>query len=147
LGGTSKFIENLMKYLDDANNKFKDYDYWYFSKLDENLDEVYIPYYNPDMNRIAKFKPDFIFWFKKGNNYNVLFVDPKGIKHSDYEHKVDGYQEIFKDSASSNRVFEFEGLKTKVHLLLYTDDYKRIPQKYRPYWFDFNHIEKIFEVL
>jgi len=34
-----------------------------FSKLDESLDEVYIPYYNPNMNKISRFYPDFIFWF------------------------------------------------------------------------------------
>jgi hypothetical protein len=40
-----------------------------FIKIDETLDEVYIPYYDYADNSLKKFKPDFIFWLKKDNNY------------------------------------------------------------------------------
>ena len=42
-----RFVEDLENYLAKEDNKFKEFDWWMFSKLDESLDEVYIPYYNP----------------------------------------------------------------------------------------------------
>ncbi|MGQ9848383.1 MAG: hypothetical protein ACUVQP_12910, partial [Bacteroidales bacterium] len=57
-----KFIEQLEEYLAKPDNVFKQFDWWMFSKLDQTLDEIYIPYYDSKQNNIAKFKPDFIFW-------------------------------------------------------------------------------------
>jgi len=59
------FINELDEYLKNKNNFFTKFDWWFFSKVDETLDEVYIPYYNPKTNKIDKFKPDFIFWLKR----------------------------------------------------------------------------------
>src|SRR5690606_6661684 len=87
-----KFIEALEEYLEKSDNKFKDFEWWFFSKLDESLDEVYIPYYNPILNKISKFKPDFIFWLKNGTDYTILFVDPKGTEHTSAYRKIDGYK-------------------------------------------------------
>jgi len=61
-----KFIEQLEEYLAKPDNVFTQFDWWMFSKLDQTLDEVLIPYYNPKENNIANFKPDFIFWAQKG---------------------------------------------------------------------------------
>ncbi|MFW6233341.1 MAG: restriction endonuclease subunit R, partial [Nanoarchaeota archaeon] len=117
---------------------------WMFSKLDEHTDDIFIPYHNPDKNSIEKFKPDFIFWLKKGNNYYIIFVDTKGVKYTDYEHKVDGY----------SRIFEKEGIKRKfnvgdsnvfVYLYLNTSDKSRVAEGYDEYWFD--NIENIFKNL
>lgn len=77
-----KFVKNLEDYLAKDNNKFKEFNWWMFSKLDESLDEVYIPYYNPKKNDMSYFYPDFIFWLQKGNKYFIVFVDPKGTEHS-----------------------------------------------------------------
>ena len=44
------------------------------------------------------FKPDFIFWLKKGNRYCIVFVDPKGTGRTEYEHKVDGYHILFEEN-------------------------------------------------
>ncbi|MDH7554939.1 MAG: DEAD/DEAH box helicase family protein, partial [Spirochaetota bacterium] len=55
-----RFIEQLEEYLAKPDNIFSQFDRWMFSKLDQTLDEVYIPYYNPKENKIANFKPDFI---------------------------------------------------------------------------------------
>jgi hypothetical protein len=30
-------------------------------------------------NNISKFKPDFVFWAQKGEQYLILFVDPKSL--------------------------------------------------------------------
>ena len=132
-----KFVNDLEEYLSRNENKFNEFDWWFFSKLDETLDEVYIPYYNPDMNRISKFNPDFIFWLKKDNNYFIVFIDPKGIKHTDYMHKVDGYKMIFEKDDGKPREFKFGNLRRRVYTFLRTDDINRLPQDgYRKYWFD-----------
>jgi len=132
-----KFINDLEQYLNEDGNKFNEFDWWLFSKLDESLDEVYIPYYNPDTNRISKFNPDFIFWLKRGNNYSIVFIDPKGTKHTDYKHKVDGYKMIFEENGGKRKVFDLRSLKGAVYVFLRTDDINRLPQDgYRKYWFD-----------
>lgn len=131
-----KFINDLEQYLKEDGNKFNEFDWWFFSKLDESLDEVYIPYYNPDTNRISKFNPDFIFWLKRGNSYTIVFIDPKGTKHTDYMHKVDGYKMIFTEHGCVKE-FSFNGFKIKVYLFLHTEDINRLSgSKYRNYWFD-----------
>lgn len=127
-----RFIRELEKQLNE-NNFLKDFDWWMFSKLDEHLDEVYIPYYNRNHNRIEKFKPDFIFWLKKGDRYFIIFVDPKGTKHTDYEYKVDGYRLIF-ENGEDKKTFTKNGLKIQVHLKLYTED--EVSEGYKAYWFD-----------
>lgn len=137
-----KFINDLENYLSEDRNKFNEFDWWLFSKLDESLDDIYIPYYNPDTNRISSFNPDFIFWIKKDDNYSIVFIDPKGIKHTDYMHKVDGYKMIFEDNGNKRKVFEFKNLKGTVYAFLRTDDINRLPQNgYRNYWFD--NIDKV----
>ncbi len=131
------FVNDLEQYLNETGNKFNEFDWWLFSKLDESLDEVYIPYYNPDTNRISKFNPDFIFWLRRGNNYSIVFIDPKGTKHTDYMHKVDGYKMIFEENGGKRKVFELGSLRGMVYVFLRTDDINRLPQNgYRKYWFD-----------
>ncbi len=136
-----KFIKDLETYLEKNKDKI-DVDWWMFSKIDEHLDEVYIPYYNPDSNKMEKFKPDFIFWFNKGKDYFIVFVDPKGIKHTEFEHKVDWFRKIFGD-VDSPKVFEFDSFKIKVFLYLYTEDKNKLSEGYRKYWFD--KIDDIFK--
>jgi len=132
-----KFINDLEQYLKKDGNKFNEFDWWLFSKLDESLDEVYIPYYNPDTNRISRFKPDFIFWLRRGNNYYIVFIDPKGTKHTDYMHKVNGYKMLFEENDGKRKFFEIGDLKGVVYLFLQTDDINRLPpDRYKNYWFD-----------
>ena len=88
-----------------------------FSKLDQTLDEVHIPYYNPKENNMAKFKPDFIFWMQKGNEYVILFVDPKGTEHADGYRKIDGYSRIFETKKEKESEHIFNGLIKKKLLL------------------------------
>lgn len=136
-----KFVNDLDNYVAKSNNKFKEYDWWLFCKLDETLDEVYIPYYNPNGNKISNFYPDFIFWLKKGNEYQIIFVDPKGIQHIDWTYKIEGYKWLFEEGIRE-KTFDYNGLKVKIKLLFRTDDIMKIlPEEYRKYWFD--NIEKI----
>lgn len=130
-----KFIEALEEYLEKSDNKFKDFEWWFFSKLDESLDEVYIPYYNPILNKISKFKPDFIFWLKNGTDYTILFVDPKGTEHTSAYRKIDGYKVLFEENGKA-KVFNSNGFNVRVKLLLRTDDVSKVPNDYNEYWFD-----------
>jgi len=130
-----RFIRDLERYLDQPNNGFQKFDWWFFSKLDESLDKVYIPYYEPKTNRIAHFKPDFIFWLKKTDHYFIVFVDPKGTEHTDYQRKVDGYCAVFWEGGKP-RVFDYGGQTVTVHLFLHTDDVANLPDRYREFWFD-----------
>lgn len=133
-----RFIRDLERYLDQPDNRFREFDWWFFSKLDESLDEVYIPYYEPKTNRMARFKPDFIFWLQKGDRYFIVFVDPKGIEHTDYQGKVDGYCAVFLEDGKPGkpRVFDYGGQTVTVHLFLHTDDVANLPDRYREFWFD-----------
>jgi len=133
-----KFIEQLEEYLKNKNNVFKQFDWWMFSKLDQTLDEVHIPYYNPKENNMARFKPDFIFWMQKGNEYVILFVDPKGTEHADGYRKIDGYSRIFETKESKeSRAYPFNGLNIKTKLLLKPKrGIAETLENYRKYWFD-----------
>jgi superfamily II DNA or RNA helicase len=133
-----KFIEQLEEYLQNKNNVFKQFDWWMFSKLDQTLDEVHIPYYNPKENNMARFKPDFIFWMQKGNEYVILFVDPKGTEHADGYRKIDGYSRIFETKESKeSRAYPFNGLNIKTKLLLKPKrGIAETLENYRKYWFD-----------
>jgi hypothetical protein len=128
------FINELEEYLKKENNFFEKFDWWFFSKIDETLDEVYIPYYNPTTNRMDKFKPDFIFWLCKENNYTVLFVDPKGTEHTTGYRKIDGYLRIFKNELET----EYDNRKfiVKTKLLLKAKDLAKVPDNYKEYWFE-----------
>jgi len=140
-----RFINDLEEYLTDTNNRFKNFDWWLFSKLDESLDEVYIPYYDANANKPSKFHPDFIFWLAKGNDYFIVFVDPKGIEHTDWADKVNGYKELFEEKGITKTISS-NGLTVKIKLFLRADDaavVKRRFPEHSPYWFD--AIEKILE--
>jgi len=139
-----KFVNDLGKYLAEEDNRFKEFDWWLFSKLDETLDKIFIPYYNPNINKISNFFPDFIFWMKKGNNYFILFVDPKGTEHASAYRKIDGYKNLFEENGKE-KWFNYNGLKVKIKLLLRPEDTARTLAEYRKYWFD--NIENMVEGL
>lgn len=133
----ANFIKELEQYLNQENNFFKQFDWWFFSKIDETLDEVYIPYYQPKTNRIEKFKPDFIFWLKKGNSYTILFVDPKGTEHTDAYRKMDGFSRTFEAKDDKKQIINsYNGLTINVKLLLKTDQLANVPDNYKQYWFN-----------
>ncbi len=130
------FLNKLERYLTKPGNQFAKFDWWMFSKLDETLDDVYIPYYDPTSNRAdARFKPDFIFWLQKGNDYHIVFVDPKGTEHTAGLRKLDGYRRIFKDGRAT-RLIPHAKDQVRVHAFLYTDKLAQVPTGYRRHWFD-----------
>jgi len=130
------FIKNLDAYAQQPKSRLKALDWWLFSKIDESIDDVYLPYYYPDSNRYRRFYPDFIFWLKKGGRYFIIFVDPKGMKHTDHQHKIDGYERLFLDTNGTPRVFQHNGLEAQIFLALVAEDANQAPEKYRKYWID-----------
>jgi hypothetical protein len=130
-----EFLKKLEQYLGNTENLFHRFDWWLFSRVDETYDQVNIPYYNPFENKVLNFKPDFIFWLLKGKDYHILFVDPKGTSRTEYEHKVDGFMELFEVDAKPKR-FSFEDLNIQVHLALFTPDRAFSAGHYRRFWLD-----------
>ncbi len=140
------FIKQLERYLTRDDNLFRRFDWWMFSRTVERVDRVTIPYYDARQNRVRDFYPDFIFWLKHGRdgygapNYTILFVDPKGMEMTSYQHKIDGYEELFVDSTTNTpRVFAHHGMNVRVALALYTNDANQATRNYRSYWYDSPH--------
>lgn len=130
-----RFLRSLEDYLRQKDHLFNYFDWWLFSRVDETLDEINIPYYFPIDNRIANFKPDFIFWLQKGNKYHIVYIDPKGTGRTEYEHKIDGYRTLFEENGVP-RVFRHQGLDVSVHVFLFTPDRQYLAEGYKKYWFD-----------
>jgi len=137
-----KFIKDLENYI---KNKEVNVDYWFFSKIDQTTDKIYIPYYNKKNNRQDKFYPDFIFWIKIGNDYHIIFVDPKSTNYTDYEFKADGYSKVFEEKKGNPKRFKYNEYNIYVYLLLYTEDKNKLSEGYKRYWFD--NPEAIFSTL
>ncbi|GHQ87588.1 helicase [Helicobacter pylori] len=117
------------------------YDFWAFSKIDEHLDNLFIPYINDATER--RFFPDFIFWLQKGDTQIICFIDPKGTKHTDYEFKADAYK-LFKD-----RVFNPKDnphFTIKVVLKFYGDKY-RVGDGYNDRWIQKGKLKDFFLTL
>ncbi|MCQ2731375.1 DEAD/DEAH box helicase family protein [Helicobacter pylori] len=134
----SDFLEELLKITETLQ---ENYDFWAFSKIDEHLDNLFIPYFNNAAER--KFFPDFIFWLEKGGTQIICFIDPKGIKIADYQHKADAYK-LFKDKVFSSK--DDPNLKIKVVLKFYGDK-DEVADGYRDYWIKKGKLEDFFLTL
>jgi superfamily II DNA or RNA helicase len=129
-----RFINELNIFLKKNKFEYK----WMFSKVDETIDNISIPYFSNETNDYKNFVPDFIFWFEKENFYEIVFVDPKGTSYSEYENKIDGYRELFE-----NKNFNYKGKSINTRLLLYTEDINKVNGVlYKNYWMD--TVGKIF---
>ncbi|GAA8796078.1 DEAD/DEAH box helicase family protein [Helicobacter pylori] len=117
------------------------YDFWAFSKIDEHLDNLFIPYINNVAER--RFFPDSIFWLQKGDTQIICFIDPKGITYADYEHKADAYK-LFKDKIFSPK--NDPHFKIKVVLKFYGDK-DRVGDNYRDYWIQKGKLNDFFLTL
>ncbi len=134
----SDFLEELLKITETLQ---ENYDFWAFSKIDEHLDNLFIPYFNNAAER--KFFPDFIFWLEKGGTQIICFIDPKGIKISDYQHKADAYK-LFKDKVFNPK--NDPNFKIKVVLKFYGDK-DDVADGYRDYWIKKGKLEDFFLTL
>jgi len=137
------FIKELDEYLAKEDNLFnKKFEWWFFSKLDETTDDVYIPWHNPKTEKIERFKPDFIFWMKKKNNknYYIVFIDPKGTEHAEAYRKIYYFKKIFE-----NKIFFYDGFNIKLVLFCKPKDKAFVINEYKKYWPD--NIEQILEAI
>lgn len=117
------------------------YDFWAFSKIDEHLDNLFIPYINDATER--RFFSDFIFWLQKGDTQIICFIDPKGITYADYELKADAYK-LFKDKIFNPK--NNPHFKIKVVLKFYGDK-NRVGDNYRDYWIQKGKLNDFFLTL
>lgn len=136
-------IDFLQELQDQETTKTlqENYDFWAFSKIDEHLDNLFIPYINDAAER--RFFPDFVFWLQKGDTQIICFIDPKGITYADYEHKADAYK-LFK-----NKIFNPKNdpnFKIKVVLKFYGDK-DRVGDNYRDYWIQKGKLNDFFLTL
>ncbi|WP_181231413.1 DEAD/DEAH box helicase family protein [Helicobacter pylori] len=134
----SDFLEELLKITETLQ---ENYDFWAFSKIDEHLDNLFIPYIDNATER--KFFPDFIFWLQKGGTQIICFIDPKGSKHTDYEHKADAYQ-LFKDKIFNPK--DDPNFKIKVVLKFYGNK-DEVGEKYRDDWIQKDKLKDFFLTL
>ncbi len=125
-----EFINNLEKYLQYEDNNLKNYNAWYFSKLSDRIDSIYIPYIDSETSKVAKFYPDFIFWLQKGNEYKIIFIDPHGLQSGRDKtiDKTEGFERLF-----LNKSFIKDKYKVEVKLVWYYQDVvkEELLEKYR----------------
>ncbi|WQY32560.1 DEAD/DEAH box helicase family protein [Helicobacter pylori] len=136
-------IDFLQELQDQETTKTlqENYDFWAFSKIDEHLDNLFIPYINNVAER--RFFPDFIFWLQKGDTQIICFIDPKGTKISDYQHKADAYK-LFKDKIFNPKNDPY--FKIKVVLKFYGDK-DDVGDNYRDYWIQKGKLNDFFLTL
>ncbi|MEJ8615018.1 DEAD/DEAH box helicase family protein [Helicobacter pylori] len=132
----SDFLEELLKITETLQ---ENYDFWAFSKIDEHLDHLFIPYIGENATE-RHFFPDFIFWLQKSGTQIICFIDPKGSKHTDYEHKADAYQ-LFKDKIFNPK--DDPHFKIKVVLKFYGDK-DGVGERYRDLWIEKGKLEYFF---
>ena len=130
------FYRRLVSYAKNEKGKELDkYEWWYFSKLVQNVDDIKIPYFNFEKGEYSNFYPDFIFWLKQSDKYIIKFIDPKGLKlgQDNPRDKVKGFETIFK----SGQPMSFKGLPLEVELFYYNDQFVNdvLLEKYRRYMF------------
>lgn len=136
------FLHDLKEYLARDNNQLKNFDWWYFSKIDETIDKIGIPYFDSEKSEYRLFFPDFIFWFKKNDKYYLKFIDPHGIEHTgNSAEKIDGFLDFLDDfNKMTNKKLE----KAEMFYFNERQPSKEIKEEYRQYWT--NDFEKIFLV-
>lgn len=116
---SEKILTRLEQFLQKDSKKLEKYE-WCFSKLIKNIDNIYIPYFDSEMQSERKFYPNFIFWFKNRENgeYKIIFVDPKGLKiEINPRGKIKGFESIYKD-----KEFLYRDKKIRVYLFYYNKD-------------------------
>ncbi|MFP6196290.1 DEAD/DEAH box helicase family protein [Helicobacter pylori] len=136
----SDFLEELQE-TETIKTLQENYDFWAFSKIDEHLDNLFIPYIDNATER--KFFPDFIFWLQKGGTQIICFIDPKGTEHTSSLRKADLYK-LFKDKIFSSK--DDPNFKIKVVLKFYGNK-DRVPDDYKDHWIKKGKLEDFFLTL
>ena len=116
-------MRDLSEYVARENNAPKHCE-WCFCRLVENVDEIYISYFDEVAQEMRRFYPDFIFWVKRKDTFGksefeIVFIDPKGvtIAPQNAENKAQGFREIF-----ANITLSYQGQKVCVRLVYYNKE-------------------------
>ncbi|GAA7629267.1 DEAD/DEAH box helicase family protein [Helicobacter pylori] len=120
----------------------ENYDFWAFSKIDEHLDNLFIPYIGENATE-RRFFPDFIFWLQKGGTQIICFIDPKGTEHTSGLRKANAYK-LFKDKVFTPK--DNPHFKIQVVLKFYGNKDK-VLDDYRDYWIQKGKLEYFFLTL
>lgn len=129
----------LDKFTEICNDIDKKYDWWMFSKINQYYDKnIFIPYTEDGEEK--PFYPDFIFWLQKGNKQRILFIDPKGDRNTNYEHKIDGYKKVF-----LNQIFNIGKTEIDVKLALMRKTNTTVGEAYEHYWYSKDDLLSIFD--
>lgn len=122
-----EFVKNLEDYISGKAFDFQ----WMFSKVDESIDKkLGMPYFTNE-NFYKDFYPDFIFWIKKGGNYRIVFIDPKGGVSATSQKKIDGFKKLFEENGKSK---EFMYKNFKINFELYLVGENQGGEAYDNYW-------------
>ena len=125
------FVDKLEEWVENNPKEAGEWT-WMFSKIDESIDKVHIPYYD---NAARKFFPDFVFWMWRGDEYRVVFVDPKTPVYTASQHKIDGYERLFGDVRNPHKFAHGKQKRVSVRLCMFNDP-SGVPEKYKHYWTD-----------
>ncbi|GAA7332832.1 hypothetical protein MLS206_03600 [Helicobacter pylori] len=141
-------IDFLQELQDQETTKTlqENYDFWAFSKIDEHLDNLFIPYIDGAAER--RFFPDFIFWLQKGDTQIICFIDPKGITYAiDWGNKADAHKNLFKDKIFNPKNDPHCKIKKIKVVLKFYGDKDRVPEEYRDYWIQKGKLNDFFLTL
>ena len=129
------FLQTLEGWL-NANGDPKAWDGWMFSKLEERMDKVFVPYPLPGEGEFRHHFPDFVFWMCRENEYRIVFVDPHGTAHTDIIPKMDGFRELFEHGKGKPRQFSHDKDRWQVsaRLLFFNQMPDRVGKEYGRYW-------------
>lgn len=122
-----EFVKKLENYISSQTFDFQ----WMFSKVDESIDKkLGMPYFTNE-NFYKDFYPDFIFWIKKGDNYRIVFIDPKGGVSAVSQKKIDGFKKLFEENG---RAREFSYKNFQITFELYFVGENQGGEAYDKYW-------------
>lgn len=128
-------LEKLTEICNDIDKK---YDWWMFSKINQYHDKIFIPYIEDGEEK--PFYPDFIFWLEKENKQTILFIDPKGDRNTDHQHKIDGYKKVFE-----NKSFKVGKMLIDVRLKFVRITNTTVGDEYENYWFYKDDLLSVFD--
>jgi superfamily II DNA or RNA helicase len=137
------FLEDLKEYIAREENNLKNFDWWYFSKIDQSVDKIGIPYFDNESGEYRTFFPDFIFWFKKIDKYYLKFIDPHGTQYIENSaDKIDGFNDFITDLGNLKKKNV-----TSAEIYFYNDEQPGagVDEKYRNYWT--NDFDRIFSII
>jgi hypothetical protein len=101
------------------------------------FDNVVVPYVDKSKNTVRNFNPDFIFWLKRGNDYSIVLIDPKGLQNTGgFAYKLDGYTELFMQHGKPKE-FKYKDYTVRVFAFLFTKDRNMVGEGIYPqFWID-----------